>query len=312
MKRLLKKCLGLMSAPRYVLATPSLNKMGLQVWRINSKLKELQTPIDKKQPSAVIDAVEKLERDGICLIPNFLSVSECEQLETEIAIFKESAALKRESGKEGGEIKWEHGNFPSQGFALVNMSFRNNKTLHAIIEGYTKRKVAFAPEVIYQKLTVPEGFVDKDDIQTVLHADRFYRTIKIFYTVSDHTEQNGAFWYSPRSQVMNAERIGFEKEYSYRSALEKVGRKHIIDKNFFESGRSVIHPRFKEKFPPQQMCTPKNTLMIVDVSGFHKRGLISPGCTRETIRMIYHYVHAPLWAQALLNMFKRAPARYLN
>jgi hypothetical protein len=309
---ILKRAITFLRAPRYVLVTPRLNKLGLQEWRINSKLRELKAKRGPL-PDHARKAICTLEENGICLIHDFLSDSEHQELSKEIELLRKSPSIKRESGKEGGQIEWEHGNFSADlPFAVVNAKFRSNKALQAIVEHYTNRRILFDPEVIYQKLTLPDGVVDKDDVQTVLHADRYYRTIKIFYTVSDHTAENGAFWYSPGSHKMDAERIKFEKDFSYRAALERSGRKGTIDPEMLENGRSVIHPELKNRFPPEQICAKKNTLIIADVSGFHKRGLLSKGCSRETIRIIFHYIHAPLWGQKLLNALRRSPGRYLN
>lgn len=300
-------------APVYVLPFPNLNRAGLQAWRIKSKLRELKKNEQSVLPEQVRKAINTLEKEGICLIRDFLTESEFKELENAIERLKRSASIRHELGKEGGNIEWTHGNFPiDDAFKIINTKFRMNSALHQIVENYTNRRILFYPEVIYQKLAAPVGVVDKNDVQTVLHADRHYRTVKMFFAVSDHTVESGAFWYSPGSHVMDEMRIKFEKEFSYRAALEKVGRRDAIDSRLLENGRSVIHPELTQRFPPRQICAEKNTLIIADVSGFHKRGLIAEGSSRETIRMIYHYVHTPAWIQKLFNLLKRSPSRYLN
>lgn len=310
---MLRQLFFFLRAPMYVLPFPNLNRAGLQVWRIKSKLRELKENELSVLPEQVRKAISALEKEGICLIQDFLTESEFKELENAIGRLKGSVSIRHELGKEGGNIEWMHGNFPTEdAFSIISTKFRMNSTLHQIIENYTNRKILFYPEVIYQKLAAPVGIVDKNDVQTVLHADRHYRTVKMFFTVSDHTAENGAFWYSPGSHVMDETRVKFEKEFSYRAALEKVERRDAIDSRLFESGRSVIHPELGRRFPPRQICAKKNTLIIADVSGFHKRGLIAEGNSRETLRVIYHYIHAPMWTQKLFNLLKLSPSRYLN
>ena len=278
MKCLVQKFLKIFSAPRYVLSIPFLNKFGLQELRIFWKLRQLNRGSNTGIAENVLQVVRTLERDGVSIINDFLSHSELDELHSEIERLRKNESTKFEIGKEGGDLRWEHGNFCRQkGFSLIERKFRNNPELKAIVENYTKRKMYSLPEVIYQNLSLPEGLEDADDVQTVLHADRYYRTLKMFYMVSDHTPENGAFWFSSGSQVMDKERIVFEKDYSYRSSLEVTGRRGLLDQNLLKYGRSTLHPDLRKKFPPKQICGKKNTLMIVDVSGFHKRGLINGG-----------------------------------
>ena len=303
-----KKLIHFISSPRYVLPFPLLNKMGLQRLRIFFKRQQSKA----SQIKEVAGAVEVLNRDGILVLPNFLSPDDFENLKSDIQRLISSKITKSEVGKEGGKIQWLHGNFPeTDEYSLINRKFRDNSFIKQVVSSYTRRNIRYLPQVIYQNLKAPLGYQDADDVQTVLHADRFYKTIKIFYTVSDHSKENGAFWYSPGSQVMTPERINFEQEYSVRCSLERTGKSSQVPENFFKYGRSVIHPNLEAKFPPVQYEAPANSLMIVDVSGFHKRGLIGQDKSRETIRMIYHYIHAPLWSQHILAFFKKSPGRYL-
>lgn len=168
------------------------------------------------------------------------------------------------------------------------------------------------PEVIYQSLTMPVGEEDNEDIQTVLHADRHYRTLKFFYTISDYCSENGAFWYCPKSHVMNEKRLKYELEYSVRSSLERTGKSHTLSADKLEKGRSVISSDLLRDYEIKQMTAPRNTMIIADVSGFHKRGLIEAGNTRKTIRIIYHYVHSPYFVQKIFSLLGKSPGRYLN
>lgn len=297
-------------APKYVLNFPTLNKIGLQKFRISLKLLELKKPQDLNSESS--NLLLELEKNGIVILENYLNSKELDELNEKIEKLRLEKILKHEIGKEGGSVCWEHGNFPHNFSTLIEEKFRNNKKLINLISSYTRRKFLSLPEVIYQKLSIPLKETDKEDVQTVLHVDRYFRSVKIFYTVSDYTIENGAFWYAPGSHIMSEKRFKYEIEYSIRSSLERTGRADQLDQNLLELGRSTIHPDLRNDFKEVQMCTKKNSLIIVDVSGFHKRGLISPGNSRETIRINYHYLHAPYISQLFLKFLNKSPGRYLN
>ncbi|MDB2679980.1 hypothetical protein N9Z16_03160 [Methylophilaceae bacterium] len=316
LKSFLKKIIFLFSAPRYVVPSQTLNQLGLQNFRIfikthryfsnDKNIKKTLSAYEKK-------IFEKLSNDGIAIINNFVAEEDLEELNSEIKNLKATGNLKKEFGKEGGSVHWEHGNFPSnQEFPSVDNYFRKNPFLLKLVENYTHRKVISFPEVIYQKLMMPRGAKDEKDIQTILHADRHYRAIKVFYAFSEHSSNNGAFWYSKKSHIMSGERLSFEKDYSCRESLKKNNKSHKIDSNLLENGRNIIRPSLQDQFPPEQMCVPKNSLIIVDVCGFHKRGLMNESSERETLRMIFHYIHAPFWIQRLFKFLKVSPARFLN
>ncbi|QDK43244.1 hypothetical protein DOM21_17630 [Bacteriovorax stolpii] len=309
---MLSSILTLFKAPRYVLNFPSLNKIGLQRFRIKRKLSELKTAPSYHLEGEALKVFNELEKDGIVIIKDFLSPEEFIELDSQIKTLRHKKMLKNEVGKEGGLVQWEHGNFPHGFSNLIENRFRKNHFLISIISNYTRRKFLSFPEIIYQNLSILKGDVDEEDVQTVLHVDRYFRTVKVFYTVSDYTPDNGAFWFAPGSHTMSAKRFKYEQEYSVRSSLERTGHKDQLDQNLLELGRSTIHPELRKDFVETQMCTPKNSLIIVDVSGFHKRGLISPGHSRETIRINYHYLHAPYISQWILKSIKRSPGRYLN
>ncbi len=299
-------------APRYVLNFPSLNKLGLQSYRIKRKLSELNSKPLFKLKGEDLKIFNELEKNGIVVLKDFLSEQEFFELGTQIETLRKNKMLKREVGKEGGLVQWEHGYFPHDFSEIVEKKFRKNNFLISIISNYTHRKFLSLPEVIYQNLSILPDEKDSEDVQTVLHVDRYFRTVKVFYTVSDYTSDNGAFWFSPGSHEMTKKRFEYEQEYCVRSSLERTGHKDEIKPELLELGRSIIHPELKKDFQETQMCTPKNSLIIVDVSGFHKRGLIEPGHSRETIRINYHYLHAPYISQWLLKAMKKSPGRFLN
>lgn len=301
----------LISAPPYVV--PNLNFERLdrfQSGRIEDARVKYKSSYLELSDSELI-AFEDLRNNGYHICENYLSDEDVSSLDSIIAEFKESSSITREVGKEGGVIDWLHGNFPRGSYRIVENKFRNSQFLQRVIEAYTAQKMLSTPEVIYQELSVAENKKDVDDIQTVLHADRFYSSIKVFYMVNDHTPENGAFWFSSSSHLMDDFRIKYELDYARRVSLELTGSKAALSEDLLEYGRSTINRELAEKFPPQQLTGKKNSLLIVDVSGFHKRGLISAGQNRLTIRMMYHYMHAPVWSQKLFKLLGKEPGRYL-
>ena len=300
-----------MAAPPYVIVNEDLDALEkLQRRRIEEKLvdyKEGYPHLSDREKKALHDMREQ----GYHVCENYLSDEEVASLDSTIAEFRNSPSITREVGKEGGVIDWLHGNFPRGNQPVVDDKFRNSAFLQKVIESYTAQKMLSTPEVIYQELSVAGNKEDVDDIQTVLHADRFYSSVKVFYMVNDHTPENGAFWFSPGSHVMDDFRVKYELDYARRVSKELTGKKAELPEDLLKFGRSTINHELTEKFPPQQLTGKKNSLLIVDVCGFHKRGLILAGQNRKTIRMIYHYMHAPVWSQQLFKLLGKEPGRYL-
>ena len=302
----------LFSAPPYVVPDNDYERLRrFQKQRIKASRVDRQSSY-KGLNSKEQDAVSNLINNGYHLCENFLTSSEVSLLNQAVKDLKKSSKLIREVGKEGGAIDWLYGNFPRGIHRIVEDSFRNSVFLKNVIEAYTTKNLLSTPEVIFQELSLSENNKDIEDIQTVLHADRFYSSVKVFYMVNDHTPENGAFWFSPGSHVMDDFRIKYELDYALRVSKQLTGKKAELPKDLLEFGRSTINHELAEKFPPQQLTGKKNSLLIVDVSGFHKRGLIMPGQNRQTIRMIYHYMHAPVWSQSLFKLLGKEPGRYLS
>jgi hypothetical protein len=175
----------------------------------------------------------------------------------------------------------------------------------------TRRPVSYLPEVVVQSLTLPRDRRDDRDRECVLHADRHYPTVKVFLYLNENVVENGAFVFSPGSHRMTRTRLRHEYEMSVREALWRRGRKGDIPSSLVERNRNAPGPEIRSAFPERSMTGRKNTLVIVNVGGLHRRGVMQPGTNRRAIRMIFHYVYAPAMTQWMLSLLGKSPGRYL-
>lgn len=124
--------------------------------------------------------------------------------------------------------------------------------------------------------TSPYG---KDENQNT-HADTSYPAVKAWLYLDDCKSQDGAFNYTPGSHRWSLSRIVWE----YVHALQG-GNRDVIWRVSDEDLR-------RYKFEPiRELDVKANSLVIADVSGFHRRGTAPIGLERDTV-FITH-VRAP-------------------
>lgn len=142
----------------------------------------------------------------------------------------------------------------------------------------------------YEKIITEEGFVDKGDIDAEFHADRFYPCIKIFFYLNDNKIENGAFEYISKSHKFSISRMAHEYLYSificyknfFSNFIKKFGYKLNNERVTFDEKK--INKIFGEN--SVIACeAPKNSLVICNNKGFHKRGRLSSNTTRSHLRI---------------------------
>ncbi len=304
-KVMIKSIVTLFSSPRYFYRIPFLEKIGVQKLRLNREIKRREKILS--QNGLALDP--DLLKDGIVIKPDYLG-QDFKELQKNILEFLENGKVTVEENKDGYNVDWKHGIIPKGLYPLVDKVFRENVELNKMVELYTGRKIFFEPEVIVQELSLGEGKEDYLDTNTVLHSDRHYSSIKVFMPINNHTVENGAFVYVPGSHILDEKRASAEVDLSYREAVgpERINFKHFNkDKNRFE-----IDPKELKRFTPKSMTAKKGTLIIADVCGYHARGQMQPGTKRITVRIIFHYLYSPWWAQWIFNLLGLSPGRYLN
>ena len=125
-----------------------------------------------------------------------------------------------------------------------------------------------------QHLTIAPG---DDDIQAVLHRDTFFPAFKYWYFPMDVTA--GAFIYAEYSAELSDQRLKWEEE-----------QVDMIRSGVVESWRGIGHAQGSFRTNDQELTemgltaapvnVPADTLVVVNVFGFHARGAVEAPADR--------------------------------
>jgi hypothetical protein len=107
------------------------------------------------------------------------------------------------------------------------------------------------------------------DPQCDSHFDTFHPAVKVWVYLNDITVDHAPLHFAKGSHINNEKRLRFMYDLSCR--LTKINEGDFRD--------------FKHQFPePEPILGPRLTTIIVNVSGFHKRGNGKQGLTRVSAR----------------------------
>jgi hypothetical protein len=288
-----------LDAPRIYIGPVWMNYACLQVLRIlGRRLLFLLRP--RSEHPDVAAELALIDRDGIIVIPNFFAKQEFEIIEQAFHRYGNSIHIRIQDNLNDTGVKWIHGLISDQdkdGRVIVEALAKNDKILK-IVSGVMRHKIKRMPAVAYQQLEIIPGEIDNRDRECILHADRHFPTVKAFLYMNDNTVENGAYVYCPSSQKLTWARLKHEYEYSVREARLRHGKLSAIPKGLLERGRTIISPISKKAMRLQEksIIGSKNTLVISNNMGFHRRGTILAGKTRKHIRLIFHYLEEPWYA----------------
>lgn len=272
--------------PPYLTGSVIENQLGLQVLRMIGK--QISWQFRSRQTDAEIqEYVEVLDRDGVLVIPDFLTAEQFSRVQQECNAIESGMSFeafrKINYGKiqvANFDLKEEHNNYS----AIKNYLQENPmilKTASAII----KRRIEDRPSVrisIYRKVseTAPDN-----DVENVLHADLHTPTVKAFFYLNDIDESNGAFVYVKGSHRMSVNRLRHEYNLSVHTA--KLNRGDAIPQHLLvERGpikRVTVSDKHLGNLEETPICGKANTLVIANNMGFHRRGVFSSEKVRKTL-----------------------------
>ncbi len=131
------------------------------------------------------------------------------------------------------------------------------------------------------------------DPQKDLHKDTFHPTMKAWLFLEDVNSENGPFHYIPGSHRLTWQRIKWE----YHESIERSTRGGSSEKTKGGAFRPTDEDaRTLDLAEPVAFAVKKNTLVIADTMGFHKRGSAVQGEQRLS-----------LWINSRVNPFNPFP-----
>jgi len=250
-----------------------LNLLGVQVQRtLAAHVLHRLRRRDPATDSMTRAQVEELRREGIVLWHDFLPTEHFAQLQHEHDALLADADVAR--------LTFRHG--PNQlavmpvrdvdaGRIPATYRFLSEPRLLSILDAAESRDLTVDPghRALEQLVQGPDdGSVDPE---TRLHSDIFFSCHKAWLYLSDVEQAHGPFAYVKRSHLLSLARL----RHVYRESCGKN-----------EGSRRIDPVELDELGLCETVVTcPRNTLVIADVSGYHRRLRGLPGRERRAVHI---------------------------
>lgn len=277
----------------HYLPSPLANRLGIPVLR--TIIANLIIQIRRFKNCRPKNDYEKtLIKEGIVVIPDFLPEEEFRQLKKEInngisdikvPIVSEKGSTKMTTYTFNREI---YKNFP----AIQN--FLKNKQLIRLIAAAEGMKL-FDEIGSFRFEKTEFGNPKEDKVNIPFHADLHFHSHKVLFYTDNVTEDEGPLWYCPKSHKNDFDRLWFEfKRGQLKDSHRNAWRieNHLDNKFFKNYFQKLMKTLFK-------VVGKQNTLIILNVHGFHQRGEALEGASRSLIRIPYRY--NPLGSQKIFS-----------
>lgn len=246
-----------------------------------------------------IDHVKTIERDGVLVIPDFLSERQFSLVREEFERARNKFELGEFRNVTNGRLKVSK-YFVSDGeeeFKYMREFLQENQFIQHIASATIRRLIASKPIMVISVFRQNDSGLD-NDIENILHADLHTSTVKAFFYLNDIDESNGAFIYAKGSHRLSFNRIRHEYDMSVRTAKLRRGDSDIPESLLATRGpnkRNLISGEYmrKLKVVETQFAGKANTLLIANNMGFHRRGEFYGERSRETILLNFRHLEHP-------------------
>ena len=226
-----------------------------------------------KYYSGTTSQVNEIKNKGFLIFNNFLSDEEFEEAKIYFKRAVEKASL---STNDKYEKKFSISGMTIDKENIKNIKnpwykiFLKKKELGKIIEVLVAKKLSSMKDsTFYFEKLHQSGKKENlpNDPQNVFHRDTFYCSLKFIYLMDDVSLENGPFSYVEETNKISK----WKMKKEFLGSLKK--EKNLRDEKL----------KFNEK-KIKVFCQKKNTLILFDSSGFHKRLPTEINNERNTIR----------------------------
>ncbi len=272
-----------------------LNVLGMQFYRTLFFYLRRVLRAPKRIKPQFAQYLKTLERDGILVIPNFFP----EDVYNEIK--EEYRRLSLEFRRDDSEIPFPHVDRMSFHDKRVpdflRQHFLNNPILKELPRSFLNRNYNLRLEAYLVKIycNQDELALPKNGGTNNLHFDAPLRVLKGFYYLNDADERNGPLQYCLGSQKRNSlKRLLWEYKLSVRYAFNRWNPDHQGEYLDNEPWVKITEGEIKaHELKEKVVSVKRNTMVFVNVGGFHRRGeFLEPG-VRETIEVNYRNAESP-------------------
>lgn len=226
-----------------------------------------RVPVDKD----IQNYVSEVRREGMLMIPDFLDPEQFRSVREEfINIFnKTSRSQILTRGSNTVELVFLKDLNQTDAKSATKYFFYNQK-LWAIFHALEKQPLdSLRTTMSFELLTQNNG--DVADPETKFHNDIFYNTHKAWLYLDDVREENGPLVYVKRSHHLSPRQL----LHVYK---ESVGKNH--------GSRRITPQEIARRGLTETWCVcPRNTLVIANTFGYHRRMRGKPGNQRHAINI---------------------------
>lgn len=245
------------------------NLLGLQVFRI-VVARVLQKLRQMKCPNRYDSYVQALNREGCCVIENYLSPEIFEKVKAEFEKAMTGEAIENLADRNHYvyHVAWFDENDKDKYPETIKAFLDKKSAVMQIFQGHEGRPGDDfcrwgAVKAKYERFFLDASSEQQGDGKSVsdVHSDTFQTITKLFFYLNDVSENNAPHVYYVKSQRLIFWRLVFE----YINSITK----------------KQISPRVSEKWlkrmgylKPVLHVYPKNTVIVANVFGYHARGYL--------------------------------------
>jgi hypothetical protein len=248
--------------------SPVMNRLGAQVARtvIARMMYSMRAPRQPLPPD-VREHLTTLERDGLVVIPNFLSPETIDSLRSRAEELWEREKSKVKFSKYGPNTFAGLNGAVLPEIATTLHEFFGDPRVPALLEAAERRSGSFAAHGYTNIERLYQGDPTEDeDIETQLHSDIFFTSHKGWLYLTDVTPDCGPFVYVKGSHRLSPKMLS----YVYRESCGGNGGSRRISK------QELADLGLEETV----LTCPRGTFVVGNTFGFHRRLRGAPGHER--------------------------------
>ncbi|SDE40460.1 Phytanoyl-CoA dioxygenase (PhyH) [Kordiimonas lacus] len=217
---------------------------------------------------ASADERSMFRRDGLLVIPDFISADELDEIHADIAACLQDVRQLTEG---------------SSTLCRIQMDEKARKDMPAIAKLITSKRylnlLAYTGATLKKSPVLLQRLHHNDttgtDPQKTPHSDTFQPTMKAWLFLEDVTEQNGPFHFIRGSHRLSLKRLMWEYRYSLKAKRLTDGHSEHGSSRFTKEDLKQLGLE-----APQPICVHAGTFVIANTHAIHCRGDAQPGSSR--------------------------------
>lgn len=266
-----------------------INRLGLNVLRccyFNFK-QLIRTPVIRKNDNYEHYVVD-LKKQGFVKIENYLSDEDFDRIAEEYSAEYENFFMQDNFEKtilKSFNCSRVTENITKEDTKTWPVDHLNNsEILKYVIQRATKKKIFIPIKGFYREQSLKTYTTKYSHVLFTRepHYDHCYHSYNVMLYINDVSQDNGCIHYLPESHKFNFKRLLLE--YSCSNSLSYENRLILNNVNTNNALSNDFHP----------LIGKKNTLVIFDTMGIHKRGDFSSLIPRKLISLSFNGVES-LW-----------------